>query len=899
MIEFLRILSARIVALFRKRCLDDELQEELRSHFEMAIDLNVRQGMTPEQARREASIAFGGIEQTKQIYREQRGLPMIETVLKDLRYGWRMLRLNPGFTTVAVLSIALGIGANTAIFSLIYALLLRSLPVPNPGELMQLSIVIDGKPSYSFSYPIITALAARKDVFANLGGFSGNSFPIGPPSAQVLTPGAWVSGGFFQTLELQPVAGRLLAPEDDTPGAPLVAVISDGYWERKFRRDVRAIGSTLLLEGHPAVIVGVTPPGFTGATVGEIADVTMTFQALPQIAPQRAGLLGAGNHFNRILARPAPGLSLEQTRTRLRTIWPAMAGVAVNPNMPAKRRNAMLASTLDVAPGGTGWTYLRSQYAKPLYVLMCISGLVLLVACANVANLLLARSTARRREIAIRLAIGAGRGRIIRQLLVESLLLAAIGSAAGLLIAQFGSRFLLESVSGRSQTIPLDVGLNREVLGFNIAVAFVIGLLFGIAPAFRATSAGPGPALKSSERTSSASAGRLAPALVSLQIALSLLLIVGAGLFIGTLRNLQAIDPGFRHQGVLLLNVNGRRVAPGGTQADARLATLYRESLHDIAQLNGVQAVSLSNGTPVSGGFWSQNVMVDGQPGAQEEAIFFAVSPGYFSALSIPVVAGRDFTERDRSGGPPVMIVNEEFVRRLVPGGNAIGQRASASDSRFWKNMEIVGVTANSVPYSLREPPRPCVYVPFFQQPPGNIGVATFEIKAAGSLRAVSAAVEHTMQPRLPGLPLKVRSFTSQIEDSIRRETLMAELAGFFGVLALVLAAVGIYGLLAYMVTLRTVEIGIRMALGAQRKQVVWMILGGALRLIAVGIALGFPAAWWASRLISTMLYGLKPTDSVTIATSVLVLAGAGLLAGFLPAHRASRVEPLAALKYE
>ena len=899
MMELIRAIAARITALFRRRRLDQELDEELRSHLEMAIQLNLQQGMSSEQARREALLAFGGVERAKQIYREQRGLPMIETAVKDLRYGLRMLRRNPGFTTVAVLSIALGVGANTAIFSLMYALLLRWLPVPNPRELMRVTIVIAGKPSDSFSYPVIRTLAERKDVFASLGGFSGNTFSVGPPSGPVRTPGALVSGGFFRALELQAVAGRLLAPEDDEPGAPLAAVISHGYWGRNFNCDPSAIGSTLLVEGHPAVIVGVTPPGFTGATVGEIADLTMTFQALPQLSPDRAGLLGAGNQFNRILARPAPGLSIEQARARLSVIWPALAAVSVNANTPAKRREAMLASTLDLAPGGTGWTYLRNQYSKPLYILMCISGLVLLVACANVANLLLARSTARRREIAIRLAIGAGRGRIVRQLLVESLLLASIGAAAGLFFARLGSQFLLKSVSGSSRVIPLDVGLNGEVLGFTIAVAVLIALLSGLAPAFRATSAGAGPVLKSSERTASASRGRLAPALVSLQMALSLLLIVGAGLFIRTLRNLQAIDPGFRHEGVLMLNLDGRRIVKTGPQADARLAALYREGLRAIAQLKGVEAVSVSNFTPVSGGFWSQAVQVNGQRASEDEPPFFAISPGYFAALSISFVAGRDFSDRDRAGAPPVAIVNQEFVRRFIPSGQPIGQSVSAADSRFWQNMEIVGVTANSVPYSLREPARPCVYVPFFQQPPERAGFGTFEIRASGSLRAISSAVEQVMRPLAPGLPLTVRSFTAQVEDSIRREILMAQLAGFFGVLALVLAAVGLYGLLAYMVTQRTAEIGIRMALGAQRKQVVWMVLASALRLVTIGIVLGLPAAWWMSRLVSTMLFGLKPTDPLTIAASVAVLTAAGLLAGFLPAHRASRVEPMTALKYE
>lgn len=468
-----------------------------------------------------------------------------------------------------------------------------------------------------------------------------------------------------------------------------------------------------------------------------------------------------------------------------------------------------------------------------------------------------------------------------------------------MLFAHFGSRFLLVSVSGNSRVISLDVGLNGEVLGFTIVVAVLVALVFGLVPAFRATAAGPGPALKSYETTFSASGGRLAGGLVSGQVALSLLLMIGSGLFIRTLQNLQSIDPGFRDTGVLLLNIDGRRMVKPGAQHDARLATFYREGIQAIAALKGVEAISVSNFTPVSGGFWSQNVLVNGQRVSEEAPVFFAVSPSYFAALGIPLSAGRDFNAHDVVGAPPVAIVSQEFVRRFVQDGHPIGQHVSVAESQLYQGMEIVGVVANSLPYSLREPPRPCVFVPFFQQPPGAMGFGTFEIKATGSPRAVSSAVEKVMQARAPGLPLKVRSFSAQVEGSMRGEILMAELAGFFGVLALALATIGLYGLLAYTVTQRTGEIGIRMALGAERIQVARMVLGDAARLMAVGIVLGLLLTWWASRLISTLLYGLTPTDPLTIATAVLVLAGAGLAAGFLPAYRAAHVEPIVALKYE
>lgn len=724
---------------------------------------------------------------------------------------------------------------------------------------------------------------------------------VGPADAPVRTPGAFVSGDFFPALELQPAAGPLLTPEDDQPGAPLVAVISDSYWERMFHRDMHALGATVLVEGHPTSIVGVTPPGFTGATVGEIDDFIMAFQARAQLFPNGADFLQAGNQYIRILARPAPGLTRSQVRARLKVLWPPIAGaVSVTPKTPPKRREAMLASSLDVAPGSTGWTPLRNQYAKPLYVLFSVTGLILLIACANVANLLLARSTARRREIAVRLALGASRERVVRQLLIESMLLASGGSALGLLFARIGSTLLLRLASSGSRPILLSVGLNGQVLAFTAAATVLTGLLFGIAPALRATSLDPSPTLKSSEGTASNSTSGLAPALGSLQIALSLLLLVGAGLFVRTLRNLQAIDPGFRHEGVLLLDVDARPALQAlGPEGDVRTTAFFRDGLDAISHVHGVQSVSVSNFTPISGGIWTDSVLVNSQRLSDESVVFFGLSPRFFETLGIPVLTGRDFTMRDDNGAPPVVIVNQEFVRRFIPNGNPLGQRASMADSPDFQNMEVIGIAANSVPYSLRDPIRPSAFVPFFQLPLGRRGFATFEIHAAGSLSAVSSGVEEVIRPRILGVPFKTRSFTAQVEDSIRREILMAQLAGFFGVLALILATVGLYGLLAYMVTRRTNEIGIRMALGAQRSEVLWMVFRSAFRLVVIGVLVGLPAVWWASRLISGLLYGVAPTDPVTMVVSTLLLVTTAVVASFVPARRAARTDPMVALRYE
>ncbi|HEV2246734.1 MAG TPA: ABC transporter permease, partial [Terriglobia bacterium] len=657
---------------------------------------------------------------------------------------------------------------------------------------------------------------------------------------------------------------------------------------------------TLIVERHPVTIVGVEPPGFTGADVGVVADLTMAFEAKRQLNPYDAGLLEAGNYFIRVVARPAHDLTPDQIRARLHVIWPQMAAVSVTPKTPPKRLQAMLASSLDVEPGGTGWTPLRNQYAKPLYVLMALSGLVLLVACANVANLLLARSTARRHEIAVRHAVGAGRGRIIRQLLSEGLLLAVMGAAAGLLVAQIGGALLLRLASSASYPILLSVGLDGQVLVFMMGVTILTGLLFALAPALRAGSIAPALALKGGGQSSPKKGAGLVPMLVAVQVAWSLLLLVGAGLFIRTLQKLQAIDPGFQDEGVLLLDVNARNALRAvGPQGDEAVYSVLRDGLEEISQLNGVEAVSVSNYTPISGGYWSQDVLVDGRPESGENPAFFAVSPGFFEALRIPFVAGRDFKLRDDVGAPPVAIVNQEFVRRFMPNGLPLGRRVSVAESPFWQNMEIVGVTANFVPYLLSQPMRPCVFVPFFQQPPGRVAFGTFEIHARGSLSAVSAAVEGVARRLLPGTPVKARPFTAQVEDSIRTEILMAKLAGFFGGVALLLAALGVYGLLAYTVAARTGEIGIRMALGARRTDVFGMVVAQGLRLILIGLVCGIAGALALTRFLSGMLYGIKPTDPLTfIAVSVILIAVA-LAACYIPARRAAKVDPMVALRYE
>ena len=881
---------------WRRKVNERDLEREIREHLELEAEEQRESGLAPVEARNAARRTFGNATLVTEDTRAVWNWTTLEHLAQDVRYALRTMRKNPGFSAAAVLSLALGIGANTAIFSLIDALLLRSLPVRNPAELVQVMIVEDGKAIDSFGYPAIGALADRTDLFAGLGGFSGASFNLTMGDSVERVAGAWVTGGYYQTLGLAPFAGRLLGPSDDRAAAPAVAVLSYDYWDRRFGHDFNLIGRSIQIEGKPVTIAGVSPPGFVGANVGDAANLTLPLAALLQLQPERASQLESGSQWLRVLARPRPGISAAQAKARLAVIWPQMAPIATTPRMNPKRRQVLLASSIDLIPGGTGWSYLRGQFRRPLLVLMGITGLVLLIACANFANLLLARGTARGKEIALRFAIGAGRGRIVRQLLTESLMLSLLGAAMGMAFAGVGSRALVVLLaSGRRDGILLDLRPDGTALLFTSAIAVATGILFGLVPALRATAAGPGPALKADAGITPRTRSRLLPALVTSQVALSLVLLIGAGLFVRTLRNLEQLDPGFRREGVLLVNLDGRRAGYQG----GRLAGTYQELLDRFAGLPGVVSVSLSNNTPLSGGMYTDAVSINGQPTANGSAHVNRVSPRFFETMGTPRVLGRDFTERDGPGGTPAAIVNEAFARRYLEGGNPLGQQVAISQ-REATRMEIVGVVKDAVSFSIREPPPPTVYLPYFQNPEA-VGAASFEIRVAGSLSQTAALVRDDLRVRFPRTPVQaqVLPLSEQVERALIQERLLAALGTCFGVLALMLAGVGLYGLLAYTVTRSTGEIGIRMALGARRGQVLGLVLQGALRLVGLGIALGIPAAWAASRWIASMLFGLKATDPLTLLGATLMLALAAVLAAFLPARRATRVDPMVALRYE
>jgi len=881
-----RIASAlRWVA--RRDAAEGELDAELRAFLDMSAAEKIQSGMPPEAARREALLELGGLEQTKERVRTGRHGAWTDDVARDVRYACRTFGRNPGFTLVVVLTLALGIGANAAIFSLIDALMLRYLPVRAPQELLQVSIQpADSRTvSESLSYPMVTALAAQRDIFAGAAGFSSIPFDVGAAGSLTRISGALVTGAYYETLGLAPAIGRLLERADDAAGAAAVAVLSDGFWLRRFARSPAAIGQTLPLNGVPVTIVGVSPEGFVGANVGRIADVTVAVAIYPRLNPSAASLLGPGNVWLRVLARPQPGITPAGAKARLDAVWPRISDAVVAPHWPASRRQPMIAATFQLTPGGTGWTLLRETYVKPLAVLMAAVGLVLLIACANVASLLLARASARQREIAVRLAIGAGRARIVRQLLVESALLSLVGAIGGVAIAWASSRFIVSLISEGPLGVVFDLTPNWHILGFTAAVAVGTAMVFGVAPALQATSAGPAPALRDDAR-STRSRTRLLPSLVSAQVALSFVLLVGAGLFVRTLQNLQRFDPGFKSDGVLLVNFEARRTA------------LPADLTAELQRVPGVMSVSVSTHTPLSGSVWSEPAVPAGQPIPERDTAFFVgAAPGFFSTMQIPLIAGREFTDRDAAGGAGVAIVNERYAQRFFANQNPVGRRLAASVRGEKRDLEIVGLAKNTSAAGLRQAPPPTVYVAYAQLTGGF--PTTLEVRAAGPIGAVASAMLGLLQVRFPNASIEVVPLSDQVAATMVRERMMATLAGGFGLLALVLACVGLYGLLAYTVARRTREIGIRMALGAQRRRVVALVLEGATKLVAVGIGVGLPVAWAASRWIESMLFGIKPTDVPAVAGAVVLLGVVAQIAAYLPARRASRVDPMTALRHE
>jgi len=901
----------RLRGLFRRSEIDRDLEDEMRFHVEMQARENVAAGMSEPEALRAAHQAFGNRVLAREDSRHIWSFALLETLLQDIRYGARTLWRNPVFTGAIVLTLALGIGANTAIFTLLDTVVLRRLPVERPGELyvfgtrsMEGMMISDGVPDRDtnlFSYPLFQDFREHSDVFSDLSAVSSYSIwaHLSPGDA---SGGAnlekaetrLVSGNFFDTLGVRAARGRTIGPEDNrVPGGHPVAVLSHAFWARHLGSSPDAVGRPLRMNGTQYTVVGVTPPDFRGVTVGGPTDIWVPLAMQAQLERDEPILGDRNVMWLRILGRLSPAVSPEQAAARTNELFHrllvAEAGMEITPE--AKLEIERLSTHL--APFAKGFSRLRGRYSRPLLVLMAVVGLVLLIACANVGNLLLARASSRQREVAVRLALGAGHRRLVRQLLTESLLLALLGGAAGLLVAQWILSFLLSLITSGSN---LPVGLDPRVLAFTLGVSVLTALLFGLIPARRATRIELDPALKSQNVIPGEPLRGLSlrKGLVVSQVALSLLLLVVAGLFLRSLQNLRRQELGFRPEGVLVARIDPQ----GGGYAPEQLPGLYRDLTERLEALPGVDAASLSSYGLLTGSRRVLDASVPGYTPPSEEAALIEVTlitPGYLGTIGAPLLAGREPDERDQEGAPKVAMVNQAFARHFFGQESPLGKRFGTDGEESGQEIEIIGVVRDLKVHDLwSEAPR-LAYFPVAQRsnPLFSLQVHARPELSVSRVRDASADVA-------PDLPvLSVRSLEEQVERSLRQERLLSQLTAFFGLLALVLAAIGLYGVLAYGVSQRTNEIGIRMALGAEPTRVLRTVLGTAMEWVGTGIVIGLAAALAVSRFLSSLLFGLDPIDlpSLLLTTAVLVVVAA--LAAYGPARRAARLDPVRALRYE
>jgi putative ABC transport system permease protein len=819
---------------------------------------------------------------------------MPDTLIQDLRYALRALRSAPGFAAVAILSLALGIGANTAIFSLIDSVMLKTLPVSHPEQLLQVRTPAGFDDV--FTNPLWEQIRDRQDVFATLFAYSRTRYNLATGGEVRNVEGSRVSGQYFETLGVQAVLGRTLTAADDKRGCAGTAVLSHDFWQRAYAGRTDVIGQTISLNGHPFEIVGVTQPGFTGIEIGSAVDVTAPICTDAIVDPTTNSLDKRGDWWLRIIGRPKPGISAAQATARLNTLAPEIFKATLPPNLlHADQQAKYLAGTFNTAPASSGVSGVRSQYRLALLTLMVVVGVVLLIACANVANLLLARGAARQREIAIRMALGSGRARLIRQLLTESLLLSFGGAALGVVFAQWGTRLLINLLSTSRSSVFLDLSVDRRMLAFTAGVAFLTGLLFGLAPAWRGTRVQPQNAMKANARGVIEGPGfGLAKTLVMIQVALSVVLLVGAGLMLGTFWKLSSLDMGFDRQNVLLVRLD----LGNANYPPERRPAAYQEMLDRVRAIPGVRSASMSGQVPIGRGSWNEELDVEGytpKSRGDVSVLYNSVTPGYFDTLRTPLVMGRDFNQYDTPQSPSVAVVNESFARRYYGFANPVGKRFRwRPGAKLSAPVEIVGVVKDAKYVSLREKPSPTMFIPEAQV--GPRGFANIEIRAdTDVVSSVKAAIEAVNRD----ISLQFAMFSVQIEESLVRERLLATLSGFFGGLALLLAIIGLYGVMSYNVARRRNEIGIRMALGAEQSRVLRMVLGEVGVLVFIGLAIGIAAALATTRFVQSFLYGLTPNDPWVLSSAAAVLALVAVVAGYLPARRASRLDPMTALREE
>ena len=897
----------RLLYYFRRHQFDAELEEEMRHHAALS-----------------GRPKFGNVTLLKEDSRAMWTWTFWEQLGQDLRYALRTMANNKAFTALAALSLALGIGANTAIYSFMDSILLRSLPVKDPESLVMMtwqSNARDEESPHSISvmkgvhtrsgssyndpqrgyvsgiFPYAAFELFQKDdsAFASVfAHYQPTPFNLSVKGQADVANGEFVSGDFFRGLDVPPAAGRLIISDDDRAGAESVAILSYGLSQSRFGGAAQAVGQSILINNIPFTVVGVAPPEFFGVNPGIAPDFYLPMHAnLLLGATARGWYLNQNVYWIEVMARLRPGVSMAQAQAT----WAGRFHQWVDSTATNDQERADLPE-LVIKEGGGGLDALRRRYSKPLYVLLTLVGLILALACANIANLLLARSASRQREMALRLSVGAGRARIVRQLLTESVLLASLGGVLGLLFAIWGIRFLTLLLVNGPTNFTVQADLNWHVLGVTAALSLLTGVLFGLAPALQSTHVDVIPALKEIRGSQPRAPHifwrvNLGQTLVAGQIAISLLMLVAAGLFVRTLSNLQSIDLGFNRENILLFQLNARSAG----HQDPEIAAFYGDLRKRFGAIPGVRNASLSDSSLIEAG-WGEPIGVLGAEPNPANRIM-TVGPGFFTTMQIPILAGRDFDERDRPGSPSVAVINELFAKANFPNQNPLGQRLVLNAGPVPREMEIVGVTKDARYGSLTREIPPVVYIPYdqgFPQPAQMV----YALRTAGDpLVLVNTVREivHQADTRVP--VFNVRTQTAEIDRSMNQAIVFARLCTAFAILGLVIACVGLYGTMSYNVARRTNEIGIRMALGAQRGGVIWMVLRQVFLVAIVGLGIGLPVALGASKFVESFLFGMKPNDPLAIIVAVAVLITAAVVAGYAPARRASKIDPMVALRHE
>ena len=833
----------------------------------------------------------------------------MNALLQDIRYSLRMLAKSPGFAAVAILTLAFGIGANAAIFQLIDAVRLRTLPVRDPNTLAIIHLNRNhwgqgnfNGPYSEFTFPMWQQIRQQQQAFSSIAVWGGESLNLATGGEVNYARAIWVSGDFFSVLGVQPFVGRLLSDADDQPGCSGGVDISYSFWQRRYGGEASVIGKTLTLEGHPFAILGVTQPSFYGVSIGQQFDVAVPVCAEPIVSGEYSRITGARpreSWWLAMLGRLKPGYNLARATAQLSTIMPAVLNETIPPQYDAEGVKHYLAYKLEARPAANGFSNLREDASTPLWLLLGLSGLVLLIACANLANLMLARASTREREIAVRLALGASRSRLIGQLLSESALLAIAGAVCGGFLAAALSRFLVSFISTPNDPIFLDMPTDWRVLCFAAGLAILTTILFGLMPALRAGRVPLGSVLKTGGRgmTAGRERFRLQRILVASQVALSLVLLAGALLFARSLQNLMTLDPGFQQNGVLVANSDFTRL----NLPEARRNAFVRDLLDRIRAVPGVAAAAASMRSPVNGNSSNDDILSENGADTKDASWLDYVSPGYFQTMETPILQGRDFDDNDTATSPKVAIVNQAFVKKFLNGAkNPVGKqfREWESPGKPEPYYSVVGVVKDSIYNDMHEPFVPVMYFPRTQVEKPDTGVA-FLVRSQVGMAGLLNSLKDVITGVNPEIDIQFKVLRTQIHESLVQDELMATLCGFFGALAVLLAAIGLYGVISYTVAQRTNEIGVRMALGAQRSAVIGLILGEVAILIAIGVVVGVGLTLAGSKAASSLLFGLKPHDPLTLALAVVILAAIGLAASFVPARRASRLDPMVALHYE